>query len=312
MDYRKLISFGKGGYVISIPKSWVVENKLDKGSFILVENHEDSLMLTPKGNVSSIKETFSEILVETDGKRIDEIKRILISAYLKSYNQIVLKGEDLKNYLPQIENIARDLIALEIIESAKNKIVLKDFLDFSTIDLNQIFRKMDHLIRAMFNDILEGKYDDVGSRNDDVDRHFFLLFKAIKKGIRDTSSSKIFKVNTAQLFAYWNNALFLESIAAEIAKLVLIIKTNKIKGQTINKIIEIIRGIHQTFLSTMAAFYKDDANLAYSFSSKKSEIYDACNKLHEIYWKEKNVPIVLESLKRVAQLNHKILRRIYG
>ncbi len=44
MEYRKLISFGKNSFVISLPKAWVRHSKLKKGDLIYVEEASDHLM----------------------------------------------------------------------------------------------------------------------------------------------------------------------------------------------------------------------------------------------------------------------------
>ena len=41
MEFRKLISFGKTSFVMSLPKGWVVKNKLKKGDLIALEERED-------------------------------------------------------------------------------------------------------------------------------------------------------------------------------------------------------------------------------------------------------------------------------
>ena len=46
MDVRKLISFGKGSYIISMPKTWVEKNKLKKGDFISVSDDGFELVLS--------------------------------------------------------------------------------------------------------------------------------------------------------------------------------------------------------------------------------------------------------------------------
>ncbi|MCK4589400.1 MAG: phosphate uptake regulator PhoU [Nanoarchaeota archaeon] len=312
MDYRKLISFGKGGYVISVPKAWVNENKLQKGSFITLKDNGNSLILTPKENKEFVEKNISEHVIDVDNKRMEKLNRELVSAYLKSYDRIILKGEELKEKLPEITEAVHDLIALETIESTRDKLVLKDFLDFDTINVQQIFRKMDHLIRSMLNDILAKNYIEIENRKRDLDRHFFLIFKSIKKAMVDISVLKKLELTQTQLFIYWNNALVLESIADEMARLSRNLTKGKIKAETLNDLFNIITNLNETFTKTMSSFYKSDLESAYSFSSKKMEITSICDKLYNKHWKEKNVPILLEILKQIARHNHKILRRIYG
>ena len=48
MDYRKIISFGKTSFVMSIPKSWVIKNGLKKGDLVSLEENEGNLIMSPK------------------------------------------------------------------------------------------------------------------------------------------------------------------------------------------------------------------------------------------------------------------------
>ena len=46
MEFRKLISFGKSSYVVSLPKAWVVQQKLKKGDLIAVDEAGPKLILS--------------------------------------------------------------------------------------------------------------------------------------------------------------------------------------------------------------------------------------------------------------------------
>ena len=52
MEYRKLISFGKNSYVVSLPKNWVRQNKLKKGDLVYIEENVSNLVLQPRPSES--------------------------------------------------------------------------------------------------------------------------------------------------------------------------------------------------------------------------------------------------------------------
>ena len=56
MEYRKLISFGKSSYVVSLPKSWVVQNKLKKGDLLYFDEKEKDLILSIQSGGGDKKE----------------------------------------------------------------------------------------------------------------------------------------------------------------------------------------------------------------------------------------------------------------
>ena len=55
MEYRKLISFGKSSFVVSLPKSWIKQNKLKKGDLIHFEDEGNNLVIKKKEEESKDK-----------------------------------------------------------------------------------------------------------------------------------------------------------------------------------------------------------------------------------------------------------------
>ena len=45
MDFRRIIAFGKSSHVVSLPKSWLNENKLKKGDLVYLEQDFDKLVI---------------------------------------------------------------------------------------------------------------------------------------------------------------------------------------------------------------------------------------------------------------------------
>ncbi len=48
MEYRKLISFGKSSFVVSLPKSWVTQNKMKKGDLVYFEDSGVNLLINTR------------------------------------------------------------------------------------------------------------------------------------------------------------------------------------------------------------------------------------------------------------------------
>ncbi|MCX6707490.1 MAG: AbrB/MazE/SpoVT family DNA-binding domain-containing protein [Candidatus Woesearchaeota archaeon] len=92
METRKIISFGNSSYVVSLPKDWVVDNKLKKGDSINMENRDGSIVINTLEN-SERKIEPKPIVIEIEGKGMDMIKTEIISAYLNNYDIIEVKGK---------------------------------------------------------------------------------------------------------------------------------------------------------------------------------------------------------------------------
>ncbi|MBI2151643.1 phosphate uptake regulator PhoU [Candidatus Woesearchaeota archaeon] len=235
MEYRKLISFGKSSYVVSLPKSWVKLSKLKKGDLVYIEENEGNLLLQPRANEEGDKE--KEIIINVDGKDLRRIQRETISAYLQNNKTIILAGNEIKEKAKEIQNFIQNLIALEIIEQDSKRIVAKDFLNINDISIEQIIRKMDVIVRSMLKDckemFKEDSYENLYLRDNDVNKFRFLIYRIIWFGIENPS--QIFKklnIKQKDLFINWWLAFSIESIADYVKRIARDMKKIKLSKRT--------------------------------------------------------------------------------
>src|SRR3989338_5105243 len=108
MEYRKLISFGRNSYVLSMPKPWVVKNRLKKGDLISVVDNGNELSISLNNNQSAQAEP-KEITINAKNKNIDIIRAEIVSAYLNNYDTVSIFSNNLGNDAVEIKNILRNL-----------------------------------------------------------------------------------------------------------------------------------------------------------------------------------------------------------
>ncbi|MBS3139253.1 phosphate uptake regulator PhoU, partial [Candidatus Woesearchaeota archaeon] len=177
MEYRKLISFGKSSFVISLPKTWVNGNKLKKGDTVFLDERNADLLLSPKE--VNLEEEQKEITIEVDGKPVRRIQREIITAYVMHYKTIILVGNEIKDKAKDLQEFIQNLVALEIMEQTSRKIVAKDFLNMNDLSTDNIIRKMDIVTRAMLEDcknmFTDDVYENINHRDNDVNRLRFLM-----------------------------------------------------------------------------------------------------------------------------------------
>ena len=128
MDFRRIIKFGNSSYVVSLPKTWIVKNNLKKGDLLYYkENNVDSLILTTKEKEDPI--ALKEITIPLYSMNSETIQRYVYSKYLAGFDVITLVGEkEIRTYEKDIREILNNLIAFEIVEQTKGKLVVKDFI----------------------------------------------------------------------------------------------------------------------------------------------------------------------------------------
>src|SRR3989344_4564681 len=114
MEYRKIISFGKSSFVVSLPKAWVTQNKLKKGDLVCFDENGSELMLQAKKDEREDEE--KKISINVDGKSTRRLQREIISAYVRDNKSITLLGNQIKDKHKDIQETIQSLMALEVME----------------------------------------------------------------------------------------------------------------------------------------------------------------------------------------------------
>jgi len=283
---RRLIKFGKSSFVLSLPKGWIQKNGLKGKDVLYVEEENNFLKIIPKERKNEVIE--EKKVIDIEGKTYDEVNRRLISAYINNYTEIILKGKN--EIVRKNVNNLMDKIGIEIVEQNQNEIIIKDFLSMEGIEIDKIIRRMDNMIRSLFDDVktgLESKvfkesiYDEMIKVDKNINKIYFLIWKIVKKG-QKMPYFFIEKLNMhpEDLANIQWLTIQLESIADEIkrvAKFLVNEKLDKDKAE-FSKVILLIEN---HYLDIMAAYYSKDVDLALKVISKKDSIMKSCLNLAE-------------------------------
>ncbi len=303
MDYRKLISFGKSSYVVSLPKSWVRQHNLRKGDLIYFDEADNLLVLHPRESGQSEEE--KEMTISVDNKEPIQIQRELNSAYINNYKTIILKGKEIKQKADQIHSIIQNLIALEVMEQTADKILARDFLDMRDISVANLVRKMDTMVRAMMYDgihtFTEDNCENIAHRDKDVNRLSYLLFRVVKQGLRNqVFMQKKHSLDAVQLMNYYWIGTYLEAVADEVKRVArymrLIEKMPEKEKREFEKIYEQVR---ENYESVMKAHYTHDIALAHSLANAKRPLLRTCEEFFLRNREARWVGYLTDRLKRM-------------
>ncbi len=313
MEYRKLISFGKNSFVISIPKSWVRQNNLKKGALINVEEQDNNLVLG-LGDRQETAEKIKEIPV--DGKSIRRLKREIISAYIKDYKTITLFGEDLKDKAVEIQDTIQNLMALEVMEQTSRKIVARDFLDMNNISLINLVRKIDVIIRAMIEDcekmFTEDDYESISHRDNDINRLTFLIFRLVEFGLNN--SSFVYKkqnLTSHKLLTYWWGVFHLESIGDDVKRVARYMRMTQLEPKQKERFLKLLANAKDTYLRVLKGLYAEDVELVHAVLDLKEKMIKDCEDFYQDNKKVENVGLLVERLKSMVTEVYCLGRVIY-
>jgi phosphate uptake regulator len=306
LESRKLISFGSSSYVISIPKAWVRKNKLEKGSPIYLSEKPDGLIISP--STESKKQT-KETQIDVSNKSIDRIKAEIVASYLNNYDIIEIrnaKEEDMQ----QIKGILRDLAGLEIMEQTQTKIVVKDLINIKEVSIKTLIRRIDIIIRSMFDDLIAGSHGKMGSllksfyqRDIDINRLYYLVRRVMTAALEDPTIRRMLETNSIELVFDWEIALRLEKIGDQLKRMAKRMNEVKLENRP-NKYIDCILGeLCATYLDIMKAYYSKDKNIAFNVELKNVSRVQNCDDLLEHL--EKNRDMDMHEIDNLVILTEK-------
>ncbi len=313
MDFRRIIKFGNSSHVISIPKYWMKKHKLGKGDLVYFsENGNNELLLAAKPESPYTEK--KEVSIRIDEGNSEEISRKIVSKYIDGCDLLnITWNENISGKTDDIRGIVQGLMAFEIIEHSKNKIVAKDFLNPSEISIVALIRRIDTLIKANIEDLestYKTDYQEMYRRDFDVNKICHLLYRVIKKSLNDPILARNLNMTNTDLFNSWNVVHHIERIGDEmkrISKNLFLAKPNK---QNYEKFFGLYKRSAQSYLSVMKAYYTKDEDLAYNVAGDKDKIIKECdnlmNSVNNIYFAQ-----AIEKLKTMIVCIRNIARCVY-
>ena len=313
MDLRKIIKFGKGSYVISIPKSWIEKNRLKKGDLVAIDEGSDQLVLHPN-NLAKKEE--SKITIEASNKSLELIKAEVVSAYLNNYDNIEIISKDLKTNAPAIKSMLMDLAGLEILEQTSSRILAKDLIDIQEVSVDTLIRRMDIIIRAMIEDVIKSvnkncHYESIYQRDFDVNRLYFLAKRVIRNAIRNPGVAKVLKLDAIKSHHASNIVMRLERIGDNQKRIARHLREIKLNQKARKELEKLYTYIKDGYLDVMKAHYKKDKKLAYEVELSNKDRIVKCNeflkKNHDVVTAK-----IIENVKAMTTFVKYIARDVIG
>ncbi len=284
MESRKVISFGSSSFVVSLPKSWITENKLKKGDLVYLDDKKTEITIFPNHTVR--KQEPKSIVINTDNKELDFIKTKIVSCYLNGYDMIDIKGSKLEQDGARIKSILRNLTGLEIIHQSSEKISAKDLLNIGEIDINTLIRRMDNIVRSMMLDAIDSvnkdHYQGILERDHDLNRLAFLAFRVIKAALNDSGLAKKLGLANPDLLQNWIVVARLEKIGDQQKRISRHLREAKLNKQEKEEIKKLYSLIQNDYLDVMKAYYKKDLDTAYTIDNLNSARMLACKNYLEL------------------------------
>ena len=265
---RRLQRIGSS-ILVSLPKEWVVANKLDKSSQVEIETTQNSLSITTQQS----KKPTKEVEIPYPLSKEDSVVANITGAYLLGYDLIRIKGKSTIS-IKDRENIRasmRSLVGIEIIDEDAKTITTQVLLDESSVNPQKILKRMNSIAQGMFIDVLDmlqnpDQLASVVDRDSEINRQYFLLVRLIRSAIVDKRLAATFNLVDMDILDYRLAANIIENAGDTIVSITdTVAKSMAFKTMAkshFNLISDIAKDIEEIQTKSVDAFVSNDRILA--------------------------------------------------
>jgi len=279
MFSRRIQKIGRSSYFINLPKKWVEQFNLDKGSIIkLSMGKNGSLIIEPTGE-SKEEETATIHLTST-------ISRDIISKYLLGYKTIrIVSSRGLtEDEIKTIKDTVRFLIGLEVVEEGLNEVIIQSMLDVESIHPSKLISREGIIAEGILRDSITSLAKrDINTallasrRDEEINRFYFLLVRVLRSALQNYNIISKFNLTPLDIVDYRLAASYIESIgdcATSIARCSVEIINNNIEEEKLNMIVDIGNRIVGFYRRAITAFLDKDYRTANNIISTVKQFHE--------------------------------------
>ncbi len=338
LGYRRVQSTGRGSYIISLPKEWVQDTGLKKGSEIDFNVQPDlSLTLVPR----KLKEKYEEdegaklkeyyLNVVASEEDLQSTLRMIKALYVISADiiRIHFKGtEDMTKCKTVIKNFARNtLLGAEIIDETPDEITLQILIKHSEFPIENAVRRMAIIALSANRDaILALKnrnrelFQSIINAHHDANRLGLYAVRQLKFGIernlfrelgfRTPKEFLLYRIVVNDINNISENALNivnnLATLQKQIDDQVLFIK-EPIDEEVYSQLLSFNAVAHQLFEEATKAMFKKTYNDAEKIIIKRESFVTLENELIRLMSSKKLDPNVAAILRLMLDSSRRIM-----
>lgn len=228
MIIRKLQKLGGGTLYVSLPKEWVVKHGLKNGDSVILDVSSEGIITISPIKVS---EKIREAMIEASD--LNMVARHVLSKYLSGYEiiKIVFKKRLTSSQREIILKEAHKLVGLEVVDEGEDYIMLQSLVNLKSIDPRKLIQRMNNIAGSIYRDAFKALVNNnnelaelAAKRDEEVNRSYFLIVRALRTAIGDKKLLKSFKLNEVEVLDFRLAVSYIEAIGdvgvelAEIAK----------------------------------------------------------------------------------------------
>ena len=338
LGYRKVQSTGRGSYIISLPKDWVQDTGLKKGSEIDFNVQPDSsLTLVPRKLREKYEETKGQKLkeyyinAEPEEEDLRSTLRMIKALYVISADviRVHFKGvKDAAKCKNEIRNFARNnLLGAEIIDETPDEITLQILIKHSDFPIEKAVRRMAIVALSANMEAIEAwknrsqsMFQSVLNAHNDVNRLGHYIVRQLKFGIehnlfRELSFKTpkeflLYRIIVNNIKNIGENALNIVNSLATLQKQIddqLIFIREPADEEVYLQMLNFNAEAHRLFEESTKAMFKRAYNDAEKIITKRGSFYPLENELIRLMSSKKLDPNIAAIFRLMMDSSRRIL-----
>jgi phosphate uptake regulator len=281
METRKIQKTGKATYTLSLPKAWILKNKLKPADKIsIIEEKDQSLKISLEENYKTDKDVVIRI---KDFTSTDEILRKFTAQYLDGATKISIIFEksppgDIRGSI--LQNIKK-YMGFEIVEESQDKIITQDFFTSDNLSLIKTIKREFGISKLAIEEnrkILKREVKSIEGLTlweQEVDKLYLLIRRQLSFALHNSNVLRKFSVSMKECLDF---LLLIDSIEKitdaffEIGENAL--KIDKLSDSTLKRLSYVYSLILESYDMAFDSIIKKDFNLSNLALGKINKILD--------------------------------------
>lgn len=187
--------------MISLPKRWVAENGLRKGSQVGLLRLDNRTLLVDPNPLERPRQRSVQVEMS------DEVGRRITAFYLSGYDRITVKSKTTitSSQKDMIRAAASRLAGMEVINETSDSLLLVNLVVPVDLSVEDVMRRMHQIGSSMLVDATaalskgdQEMAENVVARDDALDRLYFLVIRLLRSAVADMRRAEKMGVLPAQ------------------------------------------------------------------------------------------------------------------
>jgi len=321
-ELRKIQVTGGSTFIISLPKRWVKQMGLGRGSVVSMNQLDDMSLNIRTLNQAALEKQKRTVFTISERDKAESVVRHLVSSYLGGYNIIQIRSAG-KRIDPETRFAIKDfvrkkLVGTETLSDLPNEITFQILLSYSELSVKDALRRMYIIAASMHRDAIQTLGNDnpriskeVIGMDDEVDRFSFYVMRLLNVAVTDLAILKKSGIkNPRQCLGYRLVAKSIERMAdhaTNIAENRLALNLVPIKEDLLEELNKISQAALKVFESSMEALLDEDYaeadNVIYQAEETRGLEAEVIHKIVKLAPVEDVPPLrlIVESIVRTSE-----------